>query len=203
MQNYKDPTVELIPGAEGLDLAVQTVQRRLAEGLPWLTKAFGRATKQISRPAATPGMSAKAAKKDIYFPEVYYKQEPYNCMPNDNLAASCFFLAHDPLRFLNYEPMTSDGAAEQDISIIFWGNLSKIDNRGYNYSNILLGDVYTALKRSPGLKLQEAEREFNKVFNPFTIGETYRVYQKPPYFSFRFNGTISFQMKTIAQCLTT
>jgi len=199
MINYKDPPVELLPNPTGVDFAIQAIQEKLAT-LPWLQKVFGRCTPQSgTRPEANVLPNARL-RNDFTYPEVYYKREPYNCMPNDNLRSYCFFHAKDPLQFPAtdaneradmYSPslMASTG-----LSIIFWANLELVDpTKQYNFVEDLRRDVFVLLRNKVrSFTAAESSIGFERVFSPFTITETYRKYLKPPYTAFRIDGTLSF-----------
>jgi hypothetical protein len=188
---YKDPIVELIPEPQALDLAIQKIQVKFANGLPWLHKAFGRATLQHEK--APESGEDKRVRRDIVIPEVYYKREPYNAMPNDNLQSHCFFFAKDPVTFLDWKAFTLDARTSQPLAIIFWMNLEKIDaTKKYNFFEVLRGDVVKVLKNCSDFILEESSIQPDRVFAPFTITDNYRQYMKPPYAAFRFDGTLHY-----------
>lgn len=194
MINYKDTPVELLPAPVAIDKAIQKIQQSLAAGLPWLQKSFGRATVQARRPDEKPKGDGKATQgRDIVFPEGYYKREPFNLMPNDNFRAYSFWFARDPLKFLDWEAFELGAPAEQPATVIFWANLEKIDpTKQYNFGEELRFGAAMVLKGCPDFTLQESSIQYDKVFAPFTITETFRQFLKPPYFAFRFDGVLRF-----------
>jgi hypothetical protein len=190
MINYKEPAVELVPNPVGLDIAIQAIQARLAAGLPWLQKAFGRVTIQTE---TNPSRDGKKQQEKI-IPEAYYKREPFSLMVNDNLQSYCFFVAGDSMEFIKYDPMERFGAlVNQPLAIIFWVNLEKIDaTKKYNFMEELRRDCVEQLKRCPAFLLESSSIEYNQVFNPFTITETFKQFLKPPFAAWRFDGTLAF-----------
>jgi hypothetical protein len=195
MISYKDPVVELVPNPVALDMAIQTVQQKLA-GLAWLQKAFGRATRQTS-PAPLYSkeynVNLQQAKGDITFPEVYNNREPMPLMINDNLKSYCFFHLTGPMAFQAWESFATSQIATQPLSVIFWLNLEKIDNtKKFNFSEILRRDVVNILNYCPDFQVRESDSDITRVFAPYTITSTFKQFLKPPYAAFRINGEISF-----------
>jgi hypothetical protein len=196
MISYPNPIVELPPEPQGVDLAIQPIQALLAAGLPWLEKVFPRAVKQIKRLNRAQVLQQRVT--DIVEPEVYNNREPYILTPNDHLRAFCFFYPADPVSFPNYDPYDNSQVAQQDVSIIFWGNLKKIDPvRNYNFSEELRMQAINLLRSRPAYTITNSFIEFEQAFAPFTVmTEGMRQYIKPPYFAFRINGTLSFNYST-------
>lgn len=189
MINYKEPVVELNPAPVALDNAIQKIQEKLST-LSWLQKAFGKCTPQKFVPDE---VKSKSLRTTYLYPEAYYKREPFSLMPNDNLKSYCFFHAKDEMKFLDWESFTMPQSANQPLAIIFWANLQKINpSKNYNFIEELRLDVVKILKRCPDFKAESSSIQYDKVFDPFTITETYRPFIKPPYGAFRIDGTLSF-----------
>ena len=190
MINYKNPAIEVSPSAEAVDLAIQDIQNKLGE-LPWLEKIFGRCVPQ--RGLYTEDEARMYGRKDYIYPEVYNNREPMVLMVNDNLKSYCFFHAKDPLEFNDYEVADlQHQMVTQPMDIIFWGNLEKVNPAlSYNFSEQLRREVLLKLKKTAFVP-KKSYMSFDKVFDIFTITETFRPYLKPPYFGFRMSGELSF-----------
>jgi hypothetical protein len=190
MNDYRNPTVESIPGATGLDRSIKSIQAKLA-ALPWLEKAFGRAIQQRGKLTVKSG--ERRTEREYIFPEVYNEREPISLMMNDNLRAYCFFHPTGPMDFLSYEPFSNFQLVEQPVAVIFWLNMKKIDPaKNYDFSEALRAAAYKILQQCPGLRLVRSLTQVEEVFAPFTITETFKPLIKPPFAAFRFDATLTF-----------
>ncbi len=196
MVNYKNTEVELIPNPAGIDLAISKIQASFV-ALPWLQKAFARVTPQTGKYPDEEGRD-KRARNEFVYPEAYTKREPVNMMPNDNFQSYCFFVANDPTSFPEYDHTDTETKASQPVSIIFWGNLKKIDpSKEYNFSEELRMNVIDVLRKNSDFELNESFIGYDRIFAPFTITETFRQYLKPPFFGFRFDGTLHYNYSSL------
>jgi hypothetical protein len=190
MISYSNPIIELNPSPVALDLAIQSIQQKLS-GLGFFEKVFGRAIAQ--QKVNTKQEQGSNAPRIQIIPEVYNNREPLDLMINDNLAAYCFFYCKDPLKFEDFEHHALSQPVSVPVSIICWMNLEKIDSsKNYNFGEELRLQIVQKLAQCPELKLTESFTEFDQVFKPFTITETFRQYLKPPYYGARFNGNLYF-----------
>ena len=199
MISYIDPKVELVPNPVALDNAIQSIQERIAT-LTWLEKSFGRAIVQSrhqeNKEAFAKNESSRMT-RDVVYPEVYNKREPLNVMMNDNIKSYSFFHVRDPLKFTDYLPLDMSTPAVQPISLITWVNLQKIDPaKQYNFSEELRSEMIKLLKFSTNFVITESFIGYDKIFNPFTITETFRQYLKPPYAGWRIDGELNFDFST-------
>lgn len=199
MNNYKNPAIVLIENPVGLDKAIQAIQLKLGE-LNWVEKIYGRAF--LEKEKKYPNESNNRVTDfdgnrptEIVYPMIYgVNQEPLNVMPNDLLKSQIFFLANDPETYDNYEPLVERGATQKQISIIFWGNLNKINPaKKYRFTEELKNDVIQILlNKCPSFVMTEIYEEHDEVFRDMTLLETYRQYLKYPYTGFRINGTLNY-----------
>jgi len=196
--NYKDPPVEVIPSPIAIDYEIKVIQDKLAS-IAWLQKIFGRGHLQPQPPQQKPAQQAKGGnQREQLVPEVYYNRSPYDARPNDNLRAYCFFFPRDPMRFADYKGLDIEQPVQQPISIYFWANMQKVDAaKNYDFSDELRRDVFTVLRRCGNLWLEEVYTQWDQVFRPFTITETFKQYVKPPYTAFRFDGVLRFDYAKI------
>lgn len=194
MVHYIDPRVELNPHPMGVDKAIQRIQHKLIS-LEWLQTIYGRAVVQRRQDVA-----GEIRGREITYPEVYFKGEPTNAMPNDNLTAYCFFRMVDPLTL----PDATFGDVSmgvQGVEIYFWGNRRKIDpTKTWDWTEELRVEALQALSSAPDFTLTSSFMEIGNVFAPFTITDVYRPFIKPPYFAFKIVGTLRFHV--IESCHT-
>jgi len=178
--------------AVGIDHAIALIQGRLAGGLTWVEKIFGRCVIQHEFMKVTTDRGVQ--NKENIFPQFYTKtSEPYNLMPNDNLKSSCFFIAHDPGSFVSYDPFKTQQYISRNISIVFWYNCLKVkpDTKG-PFNEELILSVLQAMKMYSNFEFSEVIEEYNNVMKEFTITENMRQYMKFPYSAFRIDGKITF-----------
>lgn len=198
---YIKPEI-VIPGdAVGIDLAIGKIQKKFAS-LTWLEKVFGKCTIQHEMRNVTTNKGLR--EKDHIFPQVYQaNSEPYDLMMNDNLKSYCFFIAHDPGKFQNYDFSSSQHYISRDVSIVFWMNCKKVNQDAKRPMNeAIIMSVLSVLKLYSGFVFDQVYEEYDNVFKEFSITENFRQYMKFPYSAFRIDGQITFPI--IAEnCQTT
>jgi hypothetical protein len=123
--SYNDPIVYIPPNPKGLDFAISKIQNSLSS-IDFLSKIFGRAweiddyrgdDKRLV--TGSQGVRPKAfASSNINGKDGNY----YTLLPNDNLTSYCFFVPE------SRENIEHGKLASRDMSLIFWGNLHKIDS---------------------------------------------------------------------------
>lgn len=184
MQSYINPKVVVIPSPVGLDAQIAKLQEKVAS-LPWMQTVFGRAIAQ--REVDNTGRS-------LVFPEVWGRnREPENVMHNDNLKAYAFFVARDPGTFNEYDPGDVQVLMQQPVSCIVWANTRRIDaTKKYRFSEILKAQLLRVLGSVRSLQFSAIYEQWDRVFEPFTITETYRQYLKPPYYAVRVDFLLSY-----------
>jgi hypothetical protein len=186
MIGYIDPEIIFIPNPVGIDKAIQGLQTKLAT-LPWLQKVFGRSFE---------GRETVPGARDRIFPYVYQNDlEPLNVMPNDNLRSQVFFRVDDPAVFAAWTFYSDTQTAVYPISIIFWGDLRKIDTeRNYNFGEELKLSALRLMTRISGFVVSRVYEQYDEVFREYTLSDTYKQYLLPPYYGFRIEGSFSVDM---------
>lgn len=182
-----------------LDAFIYKAQLQLADGLPWLTRAFGRAWKMYQK---RDGMgSTEGLGRGYAFPGVYAgKREYFNCFPNDTLAAYCFFSPRDAA-----EPATSDDSSmggyepgihnewRQPVDLIFWFNCSKVNPAAlYPLTENLLADVRQVLRRISFFTPNGVYYSPENVFEGYSLDYVQEQYLSHPFGGFRIAGTMQF-----------
>lgn len=192
---YSNPKNLIIPNPVGLDVAIVELQKAIAL-LPYVSASFGRAR-----------IHKETVNGDIVTtPKVYQgEKDYYNPMPNDNFVSSTFMVATGPEKCEDFE-LFGQNEFERDIAIIFWGNLSAIDNsKDYIFLEEIKEDFLKAIRYCKCFKSYNSyiDEKYNEVFKEFTsylnsqsrdtsnaeINTQYLMY---PYSGFRMNLTITY-----------
>lgn len=187
MTSYVNPIIVPIPFPVGVDSVIEALRLKIAE-LPWLEKVFARAIEQHS-----PGDN----NTDVIYPEVWgSNMEPMNVMMNDNLRAYAFFVARDPQTAVQYvNAFPSQIILQEPVSCIVWGNLRKIDStKDYRFSERLKIDLITQLSKVPAFTLTQIYESYKRVFEGFTLTDTFRAYLKPPFWAIRIDCNLSYPL---------
>lgn len=204
MMNYKNPGIVLLSNPTGIDKAIQEMQVKLGadSSLSWLEKIFGRAIVQkeaISNKEEVIRLkSTNQRVREIIYPEGYLnQQEPINLMCNDNLKAYSFFVVRDPGETISGGGPFEDKVVRYPVWFLVWMNLKKIDpNKDYRFGEEKKIEVLKAITKLPNFTLSEVYEEYDRVFEDFTLTETYRQFLKPPYYGFRLSGFMSVTYET-------
>lgn len=184
MTSYNNPAIVPIPYAVGSDAVIETLRIKMG-GLAWIEKVFGRAI--VQHTAGDNGT-------DVTYPEVWgVNGEPGNVMMNDNLRAYCFFVGRDPETAAPYDPLQGQIYMRRPISMILWANLTKIDStKKYRYSDFLKLQLFAILGEVAAFTFQNVYESHSRVFEGFTLTDTFKPYLKPPYWAIRVDGIISY-----------
>lgn len=198
------PRVILNPEPINVDARIQQAQQLLADGLPWLTTAFGRAWRM---PSTVDG-------KQVYYPAVYSgkdypgsKSEYYDVRPNDALPAFCFFIVKDKA-----EPKMGNGDDYQPrqfnqwhypVDIVFWMNLNKVDGtKKYPFVENLLAGVRAQLRKFSAYTVGGVYYDPAALYKEYDAKEIIKdQYLAYPYAGFRIEGAMDFlEQDVFNQC---
>lgn len=158
------------------DAVVQDIQKDFVAKLTWLTRCY---------PIARVGVDA--ASKETY-PQIQANnstRESYNIRPDNKCAAYCFFEVEQP-----YEINFNSKEVKYYLSVIFWGDLSLIDNtKGYDFTSQLIQDVSERLERRQCGDLRVEENP-EKIFNKYSAMKQYATqHMMKKYTSFKITFT--------------
>lgn len=192
--NYINPEIIIPIDAVGIDKAIGSIQTKFGEKITWIEKVFGKCT--IQREVFKQSTDKGFRKRERIYPQLYMKNgEPYDLMMNDNLNSYCFFIAHDPGEFQNYDFMSSQQFITRSVSIVFWFNCKKlVPNSTRPMNEELIISIVEALKYFPNFAFKQVFEEYKRVFEEFTIDENFRQYMRFPYSAFRIEGDITFPL---------
>lgn len=185
--------VPIIPNAVMLDKAIGEIQIALADGLPWLDAAFGRAQKLVKeingRRIATPNV---------------YCGSSQGCGTNDYLDVSpdsfkgnfCFFVVDDPQN-IGWEP-NAEMEQRAPFSIIFWFDLRRVfgalNNRNTEYMKAQILDILNGrsgwLMRNGSIRINKCYEQAINIYRGFSLDECDNQFLMHPFAGFRFEGEI-------------
>lgn len=192
---YSNPNNLIIANPVGLDIAIVEIQKAIAL-LPYISASFGRA--RIHKENVNGSI--------MTVPKVYQgEKEYYNPLPNGNFVSSTFMVTTGPEKCEDYQQFGQNDL-ERDIAIIFWGDLSQIDNsKDYIFLEEIKEDFLKALKYCRCFKSYNSyiDEKYNEVFKEFStyidsmskdtsnteIDTQYLMY---PYSGFRMNLTLTY-----------
>lgn len=176
--------------AIGIDATITALQTAIGQ-LSWIEKCFHRAYlhHEISN------------KRTVNIPKTWEaNNEWYNCLPNDNLAASAFFFPTGDEDVAEFEQHINP-TWQQEICLIVWLNTDKLTNHTTGPSLAQeKADVLAVLSNNDlviGID-SIVDRSANEIFDPFTISDEKTHYTMLPYAGFRINFTVKFDY-TICQ----
>lgn len=157
--SYKNQRILTISNPVGLEKAIASLQEDLL-AIDYLEKIFGRARMQKVNHKS--GQVATV-------PVAYQGGKEYtSVLPNDNIAAQCFFLATGDASPLEYFSNQSNRYS-REVHLIFWGNLKKINPaKDYIFTDEIIADF---------LKVLSANKYVVEV-NGFTDGTFEEVYEE-------------------------
>ena len=187
MMSSINPTIPVISNPIGIDKPIQEIQIALSAGLPWLKKSFGRAWMYSERDP-----SGKVQK----YPKCYCGGNDYlNVLPNDQLISQSFFSVRSPEKVENFNREGGGNHKTREVSIIFWGNLKKIDgSKSYIYTEELKKQVEMILIQHENIQSINAyyDEKADDIFAPFTLNDVEGQYLVYPLTGFKFDVTIKY-----------
>lgn len=187
--SYKHPLVPLIDNPVNIDTPIQEMQQALSDGLPWLSRSFGRSWEAFRM---------DNNKKVWTYPEVWQgaSLDLISVMPNDNLDSQSFFRVEDPVTVTDYSSNTYN-RMNAIVSIIFWMNLKYIDpDLTYRYVEVLKAQAQRVITESG---LSNATFTINRVwegaanvFKGYTLDLANDQTLVHPYAGFRFECGLNY-----------
>jgi hypothetical protein len=116
------------------DAVVQDIQKDFVAKIDWLQRVYA-----IAR------VGVDSMSKETY-PQIQANnatRASYNIRPDNKCAAYCFFEVEQP-----YEINYNTKEVKYYLSVVFWGDLSLIDNtKGYDFTGVLIQEVIQRLER--------------------------------------------------------
>lgn len=178
--------VPIIANPELLDKIIGNIQQGLADNLPWLDKAYGRAERLVKM--TTSG-------KRIYTPNVYAGGNEYiELTPDSKTGNFCFFTVDDP-QDVTWERGFYAGL-KCPFSVIFWFDYRKIfgsaDNRNKEQLKKQIIDVLNGgfWLKNGSFYIDRIYELAENIYKGFTIDEIDNQFLMAPYGGFRFTGEL-------------
>ena len=181
MTTYREPTnLPTITYPLAVDKEIQLLQTELKARLSWLEYSFGRAFL---------GQDEQRA-GDYVYPMVHKGNKEYkDASPNDYLKSQSFFFIDGDYDYDNYEINTAN-KIEVPVSLIIWGNLSKISSTPEHFGQVLLQDVLRVLREWGSVKVNRITDNEPDVFSPFSVRDEHTHLFYYPYFCYRIEMTM-------------
>lgn len=188
--SYINPKILIISNPKGIDAAIAELQTKLAN-IPYIDKVFGRAFRSIE---------VTKDKKQIEVPKVYQgSKEYYTALPNDNLKSYVFFIATGDDEYLDFNRSQSNEIT-RDVSLIFWGNLKKINPaKDYIFTELIKADLLRELSfASPVQSINSiVDEEFSEIFKEFRAADKLYIGKEQdlmyPFAGVRINMTLAYR----------
>lgn len=172
---------------ELLDRIIGNMQTGLADCLPWLYKAFGRAERLVKY---------DGNRRRIYTPNVYAGGNDYiEVTPDSGIGNFCFFWVDDP-QDVKCEPGVSVGISTT-FSVIFWLDYRKIFNdRSIRNKEAVKRQILDAfnggfLLRNGRVVINEVYELAENIYKGFSLDEIDNQFLMHPFGGFRFAGKLS------------
>lgn len=178
--------VPIIKNPELFDKVIADIQKGLADKLPWLNHAFGRAERLV-----------KIIQGKKYFsPNVYVGGNEYMLIAPDDrkLGNYCFFVLDDPQTVDWVVGMQSDYTVP--FSLIVWVDMRKVTNDANNRNTEAVKlDIMRVLNggfwlRSGSIKVNRIYEHAENIFKGFSLDEVDNQYLMHPFAGFRFEGIL-------------
>lgn len=185
----------IIPGAVMLDRVLGEIQQGLADGLPWLDAAFGRAQRIVR---------ITADGKRLTLPNVYCggwrghgPNDYIEVSPDSHIGNFSFFLVDDP------QTLDTDIWARHirtPFSLVVWFDLRKVYGEETNRNiEFLKAQVLRLLEGRDGWTLSDGRVTIGRIFEQneniyrgFSLQEVDNQYLMHPYGGFRLEGTLEY-----------
>lgn len=186
--------IPIIQNAVMLDKAIGELQQGLADGLPWLDVAFGRAQRLAKK---------MPTGKTIYTPSVFCggwqghgNNDYIEVMPDSFIGNFCFFVVDDPeqIEWQQNAEMTK----RAPFSIIFWFDCRELFNdpktRNTEYVKAQILDILNGrsgfLMQSGSIKINRIYERADNIYRGFSHDEIDNQFLMHPFAGFRFEGII-------------
>lgn len=186
--------VPIIPNAVMLDRVLAGIQERLAEGLPWLDAAFGRAqrlTKQMNgRRIVTPNVYCGGW--NGHGPNDYIEVSP-----DAHIGNFSFFVVDDP-QTIDVGPW--DRTITTPFALVVWFDLRRVygeeNNRNTEYIKAqilrLLGGRGGGILPHGRLTVARIYEQNENIYRGFSLSEIDNQYLMHPFAGMRFEGELQY-----------
>lgn len=176
--------IPIISNPELIDRVIGQVQTGLADNLPWLAHAFGRAQRLVKQIKG----------KRVYTPNVYAGGKEYiEVSPDARIGCFSFFRVDDP-QVYNWSPKII-GSISVNYSLIFWLDLRRIPGTDGRNVEVVKAEVLKVLNGGFWLKagrinVTRIYELSENIYDGYTLDEVDNQYLMHPYAGFRLSGEL-------------
>lgn len=184
------PKVLIPPNAVRFDKYLGQIQQALADGLPWLTHAFGQAQRLVRL--------GGDGRTRIHYPGVHYhsNKEYLDMMPNENYGNFSFFYLLDPEEVVDYS-QNNYNRLELKFTLIFWLNVNDLEasqtleKAKSDIQSVITRNLNIQGQSRGTLKLNRIYKEAERIYREFDIREIETQFLMRPWAGLRFEGELT------------
>lgn len=186
--------IERIPLKKNLrlfDRLIAYLQTGLAEELPWLDHAFGKAERLVK----------EINGRRYYLPNIYIGGNEYELIaPDSNFGNYCFFVLEDP-QTVSYTA-GDRSRLKTPFSLIVWVDMRTIDEVDERNTEDVKQQILWALNeriwlRSGSMQINRIYERAENVFAGFTLDEVDNQFLMHPFCGWRFTGELQVETDCI------
>ena len=168
-----------------LDRVIEVIQTALADNLPWLNFAFGK---------------AERLKKDIggriyYMPNIYIGKNDYaEISPDDRTIGNYAFMTVDEPQYVDWVNGQSN-SMKAYISVIVWVDMRTVEPTDERNKELVKRDILRVLNGKVHLKdgtfrISRIYEKAENIFEGFTLDEIDNQFLMHPFCGWRFWGEV-------------
>ena len=187
----KNERTPIITNPELIDRVIGDIQKGLADKLPWLDYAFGKAQRLVKI----------INNKRYYTPNVYAGKKPsgeYNYLgvsPDAKIGNFSFFQIDDP-QIMDWEPNIR-GKIDAPFGLIFWFDMRKVrpgdESRNTEavkaeILKVLNGGIWV---KSGRIVINKIYEQAENIYKGYTLDEVDNQFLMHPYAGMRFDGILT------------
>lgn len=169
-----------------LDRVIEKIQTALADNLPWLNFAFGR---------------AERLKKDIggrvyFLPSVYVGNNEYEKItPDDRQLGNYAFCTVDEPQFVEWVN-GQDNTIRATLNVIVWVDMRTVEPTDERNRELVKRDILRALNgkvdvKDGRFKINQIYEHAEHIFEGFTLDEIDNQFLMHPFCGWRFRGDLT------------
>lgn len=169
-----------------LDRVFGQMQTILADNLPWLDHAFGKAER----------LKHDINGKIFYFPNVYVGKNEYeDITPDDRKIGNYSFFTVEEPQFVDFA-VGQQNTIKAYCSLIVWVDMRTVEQSDERNTELVKRDILRVLNGKMFLKLGSfvVKRIFEKaenIFDGYTLDEIHNQYLMHPFCGWRFWGELT------------
>jgi len=181
---FKCNNVPLIENPTGIDRVVQDLQESVAN-ISWIEYSFGKSFTR--KKMLEDGRVSR-------LPYVYDEKREYlKVTPDDTVTAFSFVEVDTQETYTNYSTFNPSWNIEQDMSLVVFANLQKIDDEDYIFTERLKEEVLDVVRRLGWvLNINSTTKGLEDTWTNYTYTEFKEKYFNENFSTFKVNLTAKF-----------